>query len=88
MSCSVRSFIVFCCVLFVCKCVLYYCHRVSTQLQLAITLLYHITVSYQMVASQEELRSMESVKQVKKPKLWAVFSLLSIRSVGRVAQSV
>jgi hypothetical protein len=30
----VFCFIVFFCVLFVCKCVLYYCHRVSTQMQL------------------------------------------------------
>jgi len=35
MFCSVYSvFIVLYHVLFVCKCVLYYCHRVSTQLQL------------------------------------------------------
>ena len=30
----VFCFIVLFCVLFVCKCVLYYCHRVTTQLQL------------------------------------------------------
>ena len=38
------------CVLFVCKCVLYYCHQVSTQLQLT-NISYHI-YSNRMVANE------------------------------------
>jgi len=37
MFCSVYYFIVLFCLLFVCKCVLYYCHWVATQLQLNIS---------------------------------------------------
>jgi hypothetical protein len=40
--CCVFCLTVLFCVLFLCKCVLYYCHRVSTQLELNI---YHI-ISY------------------------------------------
>jgi hypothetical protein len=52
MFCSVNSvLIVLFYVLFVCKCLLYYCHRVSTQLQLNMsyhTKLYHVRQTSQL----------------------------------------
>jgi hypothetical protein len=45
--CSIHYCFVSFCVLFVCKCVLYYCHRVATQLQLTnITYIIYRIVSY------------------------------------------
>ena len=39
---ALSQIVVLFCVLFVCKCVLYYCHRVTTQLQL-INMIYLLT---------------------------------------------
>jgi hypothetical protein len=50
MFCTVYCFIVSFCVFFVRKCVLYYCHPVSTQLQLTKYIISYLIFSYHIIS--------------------------------------
>ena len=64
----VFCFIVLFCVLFVCKCVLYCCHRVSTKLQLK-NISYHIIY---IISYQNKRQVTENVELLKQDLLWVL----------------
>ena len=60
--CTYCLFCVVLCIVCVCNCVLYYCHRVATQLQLT-NISYHKRRIYEKIVFRDQLTWQEPIKQ-------------------------